>query len=137
MVDEETSIELAKNRAWPLLERLEARLDAGEISEAQWYDEVAAVIVPATKKPINYHALDIMQVKDGKLVHGWTYANGFEFATQLGLAPKPGAEKGAKAGDKAAPAKPADKAGPAKPADKAAPAKPADKAAPAAPPAKK
>ena len=83
--------------------------------------------IPATKKPINYHALDIMQVKDGKLVHGWTYANGVEFATQLGIMPPPGAkgDKGAKAGDKGAPAKPAPKAG----ADKAA--------TPAAPPAKK
>jgi hypothetical protein len=40
-------IELAKNGAWPLLTRLEAALEAGEIDEAQWYREVAAVIVPA------------------------------------------------------------------------------------------
>lgn len=47
MADEETPIELVKNRARPLLERLEAALEAGQISEAQWYDEVAAIIVPA------------------------------------------------------------------------------------------
>src|SRR5436853_7891156 len=41
------SIQLAKNRAWPLLQRLNAALEAGEIDEAQWYREVAAVIVPA------------------------------------------------------------------------------------------
>ena len=41
------SIQLAKNRAWPLLERLNAALEAGEIDEAQWYREIAAVIVPA------------------------------------------------------------------------------------------
>ena len=40
-------IQLSKNRAWPLLQRLNAALEAGEIDEAQWYREVAAVIVPA------------------------------------------------------------------------------------------
>jgi SAM-dependent methyltransferase len=43
----EIPIELAKNRAWPLLQRLNAALEAGEIDEALWYREVAAVIVPA------------------------------------------------------------------------------------------
>ncbi len=41
------SIQLAKNRAWPLLERLNAALEAGAINEAQWYEQIAAVIVPA------------------------------------------------------------------------------------------
>jgi hypothetical protein len=40
-------IQLAKNRAWPLLERLNAALEAGKIDEAAWYREIAAVIVPA------------------------------------------------------------------------------------------
>jgi steroid delta-isomerase-like uncharacterized protein len=87
--------------------------------------------IPATKKPINLHSLDIQHLKDGKLAHGWTYANGFEFATQLGLVPPPGA----KAADKGKPAekKPADKAGetPAKtgstPPKGATPAPPAKK----------
>jgi len=43
----EVSIELAKNGAWPLLVRLNTALEAGEIDEAQWYREVAAVITPA------------------------------------------------------------------------------------------
>lgn len=43
----ELPIELAKNRAWPLLERLNHALAAGEIDEAAWYREIAAVIVPA------------------------------------------------------------------------------------------
>lgn len=43
----ELPIELAKNRGWPLLERLNAALEAGEIDEAGWYRQVAAVIVPA------------------------------------------------------------------------------------------
>jgi SAM-dependent methyltransferase len=41
------SIQLAKNRAWPLLERLNAALEAGAIDEAQWHEQIAAVIVPA------------------------------------------------------------------------------------------
>jgi SAM-dependent methyltransferase len=40
-------IQLAKNRAWPLLERVNTALEAGAIDEAQWYDQIAAVIVPA------------------------------------------------------------------------------------------
>lgn len=40
-------IELAKNRGWPLLQRLDQALAAGEIAEADWYREVAAVITPA------------------------------------------------------------------------------------------
>lgn len=40
-------IQLAKDRAWPLFERLNAALEAGEIDEAQWHRELAAVIVPA------------------------------------------------------------------------------------------
>jgi hypothetical protein len=44
---DETPIELAKNRAWPLLERWNRALETGEIDEARWYQELAAVIVPA------------------------------------------------------------------------------------------
>ena len=44
---EELPIELAKNRAWPLLERLNRALAAGAIDEARWYRDIAAVIVPA------------------------------------------------------------------------------------------
>jgi SAM-dependent methyltransferase len=47
MSREELPIELAKNRGWPLLERLNAALDAGAIDEATWYREIAAVVVPA------------------------------------------------------------------------------------------
>ncbi len=43
----EVPIPLAKDRAWPLVERLNAALDEGEIDEAQWHRELAAVIVPA------------------------------------------------------------------------------------------
>jgi steroid delta-isomerase-like uncharacterized protein len=85
--------------------------------------------MPATKKPISERALDIIQVKDGKAVKGWTYMNGADLMTQLGVGPKPAAD--AKAADKkpAADAKAADK----KPAGdkKAVPIgdkKPADKA---------
>ncbi len=40
-------IQLAKDRAWPLVERLDAALEAGEIDEAGWHREIAAAIVPA------------------------------------------------------------------------------------------
>ncbi|MDP9353615.1 MAG: class I SAM-dependent methyltransferase, partial [Chloroflexota bacterium] len=43
----EPPVELAKDRAWPLVERLNAALEAGEIDETRWHQEVAAVIVPA------------------------------------------------------------------------------------------
>jgi steroid delta-isomerase-like uncharacterized protein len=97
--------------------------------------------MPATKKTINVKGLDVQQFKDGKMVRGWSYSNGAEFAQQMGLmpTPKPAGDKGAtpaKPGDKpadkgATPAKPAT---PATPSDKGAtPAKPADKATPATP----
>ncbi len=43
----EISIQLAKDRAWPLVERLNAALERGELDEGQWHRELAAVIVPA------------------------------------------------------------------------------------------
>ena len=81
--------------------------------------------IAATKKPVNLHGIDIFQVKDGKFVRGWTYANNAELLTQIGLMKTPG--EAAKAAPKAAPAKATDKA-----TDKVAP-KPA---APATPPKK-
>jgi steroid delta-isomerase-like uncharacterized protein len=82
-----------------------------------------------TKKSINLHSVDVVQLKDGKAVKGTTYANGGEMMMQLGLLPAPGAKPAA------TPAKPATAAAPAKPATPAAaPAKPAT---PAAAPAKK
>ncbi|MBX3229146.1 MAG: ester cyclase [Labilithrix sp.] len=52
--------------------------------------------VPATKKPVTVKHLTIFQFKDGKMVRGWAYSNGADFAQQLGLAPKPGAAPAAK-----------------------------------------
>ncbi len=68
----ETPIELAKNRAWPLLARLNAALEAGEIDEAQWYREVAAVITPA------YLAADNPRAQSGSSADdaGWAHARG-------------------------------------------------------------
>ncbi len=43
----EGSVKASKNRAYALLERLEAALEAGEIDEATWYEKIAAVITPA------------------------------------------------------------------------------------------
>lgn len=68
----ETPIELAKNRAWPLLERLNEALEAGEIEEAGWYREVAAVIVPAYLAAVDPRA---QSGSGGDDAH-WTYARG-------------------------------------------------------------
>jgi steroid delta-isomerase-like uncharacterized protein/uncharacterized protein (TIGR02246 family) len=74
--------------------------------------------MPATKKSMNQHFVDVLQFKDGKLSRGWSYGNGMEVAMQLGLMKPPGA-------------KPAAPAAPAKPGGTPAPTTPAK------PPAKK
>jgi steroid delta-isomerase-like uncharacterized protein len=67
-----------------------------------------------TRKPVTLHAVDVVQVKDGKIVMGTTYANSMEIMAQEGLLPKP---KPAKAeGDK----KPAGDKGDKKPSADAA-----------------
>lgn len=49
-----------------------------------------------TKKSVTIRSADVMQFKDGKLVHGWGYSNGADFMMQLGKMPKPGAPAGDK-----------------------------------------
>ena len=63
-------IKAAKNRAYELLERLEAALETGAISEEEWYREVAAVITPA------YLAGDNPRAQSGKSGNDvqWTHA---------------------------------------------------------------
>jgi SAM-dependent methyltransferase len=68
----ELPIELSKNRAWPLLERLNAALEAGELDEAGWYREVAAVITPAYLAGDNPRA---QSGNDGDDAH-WAYTRG-------------------------------------------------------------
>jgi len=75
--------------------------------------------IPATKKSINVKSTTIIQFKDGKMVRGWAYSNGADFAQQLGLMPAPSAGK--KADAKPGDAKAADPK--AAPADAKAPAK--------------
>ncbi|AKU93900.1 hypothetical protein AKJ09_00564 [Labilithrix luteola] len=43
--------------------------------------------IPPTKKSLHVHGIDILQFDDGKIVKGWSYTNGLEAATQLGLVP--------------------------------------------------
>lgn len=38
-----------------------------------------------TDKPVTSHALDVIQVKDGKIVKEWSYGNGAEFLSQIGV----------------------------------------------------
>jgi steroid delta-isomerase-like uncharacterized protein len=45
----------------------------------------------ATKKPVNLHGIDIFQLKDGKVVKGWSFANNVELLTQIGVMKAPGA----------------------------------------------
>jgi SAM-dependent methyltransferase len=68
----ETPIELAKNQAWPLLERLNRALETGEINEAEWYREINAVVVPA------YLAGDGPAAQSGSAsgVAGWAHRRG-------------------------------------------------------------
>ncbi len=60
--------------------------------------------IQPTKKTVNLHNVDIMQFKDGKVAKGWSYGNGAELMTQLGLMPAMKDPKDAKDA-KAAPAK--------------------------------
>jgi steroid delta-isomerase-like uncharacterized protein len=56
-----------------------------------------------TKKPVTLHGIDIMTVKDGKVVSGISYANSMELLAQEGLLPKPKAKpEDKKEGDKKA-----------------------------------
>lgn len=81
--------------------------------------------MPATKKSVTMKSIDVHQFKDGKLVHGWSYANGADIMQQLGLMPMP--KPKADADKKPADAKAADKKGDAKAAPAAGDKKPADK----------
>jgi steroid delta-isomerase-like uncharacterized protein len=109
----------------------------------------------ASKKPVNMHGIDIFQLKDGKVVKGWTFSNNVELLTQIGVMKPPAAAAaktetktetkggatttttttGAKPATPATPAKPATPATPAtaKPATPATPATPAKPATPATP----
>jgi ketosteroid isomerase-like protein len=46
-----------------------------------------------TNKPVDFHGFDVIQMKDGKAAHGWSYGNGMEMAMQLGMM-KPPKDKG-------------------------------------------
>jgi steroid delta-isomerase-like uncharacterized protein len=50
----------------------------------------------ATKKPVVLHGVDIVTVKDGKILQGVSYVNGLELPAQEGLLPKPKADAAAK-----------------------------------------
>jgi len=76
--------------------------------------EAPGMKIPATNKPINFHGVDVIQMKDGKAVSGWSYGNGMEMAMQLGLMPHgdkkaQAAKGGAAAPGATTPAKPAAK----------------------------
>lgn len=64
-----------------------------------------------TKKPVSMHSVNVLQMKNGKVVHGWTFANSGETMQQLGQMPK---KPESKDGAKDAPKTPATPATPAK-----------------------
>lgn len=41
--------------------------------------------IPATKKPVAIHLVDVVKIKDGKIARVWTYQNSVELQQQLGL----------------------------------------------------
>ncbi len=41
--------------------------------------------IPATKRPVSVHLVDIFKIKDGKVARAWTYQNSLEMQQQLGL----------------------------------------------------
>lgn len=45
-----------------------------------------------TNRDINFRVLDVMRIADGKLAESWSFMNGAEMATQLGLMPPPASE---------------------------------------------
>ena len=47
-------------------------------------------IPKATNKAVTTHGAEVLQLKDGKLLHGDTYANSVEMVSQLGLMPPKG-----------------------------------------------
>jgi steroid delta-isomerase-like uncharacterized protein len=54
----------------------------------------------ATNKPVTIHALEIDELKAGKIQKGTTYSNGLELLAELNMLPKPGSPKGAPAAEK-------------------------------------
>jgi ketosteroid isomerase-like protein len=47
--------------------------------------------IKATNKPVTYHFVDVIQMKDGKTVHLETFGNSAEILVELGAMPQPGA----------------------------------------------
>jgi steroid delta-isomerase-like uncharacterized protein len=64
--------------------------------------------VAPTKKTVNLKQATIFQMKDGKMVKGWTYDNGADFMQQIGKMPPPGAAKPAAGAKPVTSTKPAD-----------------------------
>ena len=67
---EREPIEAVKDRAYWLIERVQAALEAGEIDEQEWHRQIAGVITPA------YLAADTPWGQSGKFgdERSWTYA---------------------------------------------------------------
>jgi steroid delta-isomerase-like uncharacterized protein len=72
--------------------------------------------IPATKRPIAVHLVDVFKMRDGKIARAWTYQNSLEMQQQLGLFQVTAGNVPASQSAPAGAAKPAAPATPAKPA---------------------
>jgi predicted ester cyclase len=60
--------------------------------------------IKPTNKPVDLHQVEVDQIKDGKLVKGWSWGNNVELLTELGVIKEPGTAPAPAASGK--PAKP-------------------------------
>lgn len=44
--------------------------------------------IPPTNRPVELHAVDVIQMRDGKAIRGWRFGDSLEMAKPLGLAQK-------------------------------------------------
>jgi len=75
-------------------------------------------LVSQNKKPISLHMVDVVQMKDGKAVRGWSYGNSVELLTQFGIMKPPGSAPAPAAKTEPKPAPKADPKGDPKAAPK-------------------
>jgi steroid delta-isomerase-like uncharacterized protein len=68
---------------------------AGEYAVVEWEytgtQKGALGPIKPTNKTVDLHQLEVDQIKDGKIVKGWSWGNNMEMLTELGVAKEPGA----------------------------------------------
>jgi steroid delta-isomerase-like uncharacterized protein len=77
---------------------VDAKLEATSVSAVEDYvvsELVIRATHKATKKPIVLRSASVVQMKDGKIAHGWSYGDGRELSSQVAPPPKEPPPKGA------------------------------------------